>query len=372
MNFNRKKMALCITTGAVLAGTLSMGETAYAGQTKAGLNAGVTAAITGYIDDSTKTAVEEKEAAKKKAEEEKAAEEAKKAAEEQKKAEEPEVICGYTNLGVANVDSILNVRKEPSEEAELAGKMPANAGCEILEQAGEWYKIQSGKVTGYVKAEFLLTGDEAKQRALEKQTTIATVTTVTLYVREQPNTDCKIVDSMPIEEELEVIEVLDGWVKIRIDNEEDAYVCSDYVELSERLQSAQSITELKKGEEEGVSDSRVDLVSYATQFVGNPYVWGGTSLTNGADCSGFTLSIYAKYGIYLPHSSAAQAGYGTRVSASEAKPGDLFFYGNGGSISHVAIYIGNGQIVHASTQSTGIKISNAFYRQPICVTRLLN
>ncbi|MDY4838965.1 MAG: C40 family peptidase, partial [Lachnospiraceae bacterium] len=116
---------------------------------------------------------------------------------------------------------------------------------------------------------------------------------------------------------------------------------------------------------------RVACVSYATQFVGNPYVWGGTSLTNGADCSGFTMSVMAKYGVYLPHSSRAQANCGTRVSASEAQPGDLFFYGSGKGINHVAIYIGNGQIVHASSPSTGIKISNAFYRSPVCVTRVL-
>lgn len=130
-----------------------------------------------------------------------------------------------------------------------------------------------------------------------------------------------------------------------------------------------TMTEVKYGQ--GVSDVKVDLVSYACQFVGNPYVWGGTSLTHGADCSGFTLSIFAKYGIYLPHSSAAQANCGTRISAGDAQPGDLFFYGSGSRISHVAIYIGNGQIVHASSARTGIKISNAYYRSPICVVRLL-
>ena len=129
------------------------------------------------------------------------------------------------------------------------------------------------------------------------------------------------------------------------------------------------MTELKYGA--GVSDARVSLVAYACQFVGNPYVWGGTSLTNGADCSGFTLSIFAKYGIYLPHSSRAQPNCGTIISASEAQPGDLFFYGSGNSISHVAIYIGNGQIVHASNETTGIIISNAFYRTPICVSNVL-
>ena len=100
-------------------------------------------------------------------------------------------------------------------------------------------------------------------------------------------------------------------------------------------------------------------------------MWGGTSLENGVDCSGFTMRILGKYGVSLPHSSKAQPSYGTKISASDAKPGDLFFYGSGSSISHVAIYIGNGQIVHASNKRDGIKVSNAFYRSPICVARYL-
>ena len=122
----------------------------------------------------------------------------------------------------------------------------------------------------------------------------------------------------------------------------------------------------------GVSDVRVSLVSYATQFVGNPYVWGGTSLTRGADCSGFVMSVFANYGISLPHSSRAQANCGTKISASDAQPGDLFFYGNGSSINHVAIYIGGGRVVHASSPKSGIKISGAYYRTPVKVVRVIN
>ena len=121
---------------------------------------------------------------------------------------------------------------------------------------------------------------------------------------------------------------------------------------------------------QGVSDVRVSLVSYATQFVGNPYVWGGTSLTRGADCSGFVMSVFANYGISLPHSSRAQANCGTKISASDAQPGDLFFYGNGSSINHVAIYIGGGRVVHASSPKSGIKISGAYYRTPVKVVRV--
>ena len=107
------------------------------------------------------------------------------------------------------------------------------------------------------------------------------------------------------------------------------------------------------------------------QFIGNPYVWGGVSLTKGADCSGFVLSVYKKYGISLPHSSRAQANMGTQITMSEAKPGDLVFYAKGGRINHVAIYIGGGQVCHASSPKTGIKVSNAYYRTPSKVVRLL-
>lgn len=278
-------------------------------------------------------------------------------------------MCGYTNLGLAKVEGNLNVRQGPSEDSELAGKMPGNAGCEILGVEGDWTEIKSGEVSGYVKSEFLLNGMAARDYAPEVMSTIATCNTETLRVREEPNTECEIMALMAVGEEVEVLEDQGDWLKVSVDSEV-GYVSSDYVEVSNELTKAMTMTEVKYGQ--GVSDVRVDLVSYACQFVGNPYVWGGTSLTNGADCSGFTLSIFAKYGIYLPHSSAAQAGCGRRINASEAQPGDLFFYGSGSRISHVAIYIGNGQIVHASSRRTGIKISNAYYRSPICVVRVLD
>lgn len=281
---------------------------------------------------------------------------------------EDDTICGYTNIGIANVESSLNVREEASETSEIVGKMQSNAGCEILEEDGDWYKIQSGKVTGYVKGEYLITGDEAKTLAGEIETTIATVTTETLHVRTEANADCDILALMPEGEDLEVLEDDGEWIKVDVDGDE-GYVSCEYVELSTQLPKAQTMTELKYGQ--GVSDVRVSLVAFATQYVGNSYVWGGTSLTNGADCSGFVMSVFANYGIYLPHSSSAQANCGTTISASDAQPGDLFFYSNGGGIHHVAIYIGNGQIVHASSPSTGIKISNAYYRTPAKVVRVL-
>lgn len=284
-------------------------------------------------------------------------------------AEEDSTICGYTNLGVANVDNHLNIREGAGEDYELVGKLPKDGGCEILETEGDWYKIQSGKVTGYVKAEYVLTGDAAKARAQEVKATIATTNTQTVYLRVEPNTDCTIWTAMPEGEDIDVVEVMGDWVKVNLDGDE-CYVFGELVDLSEQLPKAMTMTEARYGE--GVSDVRVSLVNYACQFIGNRYVWGGTSLTNGVDCSGFTMQVFAKFGIYLPHYSVAQAGYGTAISSSEARPGDLFFYSKGGTINHVAIYMGNGQVVHASSPKSGIKISNAFYRTPSKVVRLIN
>ncbi len=282
--------------------------------------------------------------------------------------QEPATICGYTNLGIAQVENHLNIREGAGEEYDLVGKLPVDAGCEILSDEGEWFQIRSGKVTGYVKGEFLLTGQDAANRAKEVKSIVATSVTQTLNARVEPNTDCSIWTMIAEGEELQLLEDQGEWLKVDVDGDE-CYVAREFVELSEQLQKAMTMTEIRYGE--GISDVRVDMVQYACQFVGNRYVWGGTSLTNGVDCSGFTMRIYEKYGISLPHSSRAQSGYGTKINSSEAKPGDLFFYGNGDGINHVAMYIGNGQVVHASSARTGIKISNAFYRSPICVTRLL-
>ncbi len=280
-----------------------------------------------------------------------------------------EELYGYTNLGVANVEGNANVREEPSENGSIVGKLPGDAGCEILGVEGDWTCISSGEVEGYVSSQFILTGDDAKQRANAVAQNTATVMTDSLRVRLEPNTTSEIMATMPLNSRLEIIEELGDWVKVNINNEE-GYVSAEFVSCEVELRQAMTLTEARFGA--GVSDSRVSVVNYATQFVGNPYVWGGTSLTNGADCSGFVLSVYAKYGVYLPHSSRAQANCGRRISTSELKPGDLIFYGSGGGISHVAMYIGGGQIVHASTPRTGIIISGAFTSTPICCVSLLD
>ena len=276
--------------------------------------------------------------------------------------------CGYTNLGIAQVDGALNVRKGAGTDSKVVGKMSNHDACEILGEKDGWIKIKSGKVKGYVKSGYLLMGDAALAIAEKEVETVATVNTTTLRVREDTSTDSAIVSLVGEGEDLVVEKIVDDWYKVEVDDQK-GYISGDYVTISQKLPTASSVEELENGT--GVSDTRVSLVQYALQFVGNRYVWGGTSLTNGIDCSGFTMQIYARYGISLPHHAASQPGYGTRISASDAQPGDLFFYGSGSTISHVGIYIGNGQIVHASNARTGIKISSAYYRTPICVARYL-
>lgn len=275
--------------------------------------------------------------------------------------------CGYTNLGMSVISSgNLNIRQEASTDSEVIGILTNHNACELLEDAGEWYKVTSGKVTGYVNKQYLVTGDEAEAIAEQEIKTVATVNTETLNVRAEKSTEAAVLSQVGNSEAFTVNSVADGWVEISVDDSV-GYISQDYVTLAQALPTAKTIEQVKYGD--GVSDVRASVVSYALQFVGNRYVWGGTSLEKGVDCSGFTMRILGKYGISLPHSSRAQPSYGTKISASEAKPGDLFFYGSGRSISHVAIYIGNGQIVHASNKRDGIKVSNAYYRNPICVVR---
>ncbi len=276
---------------------------------------------------------------------------------------------GYTNIGISNIsDELLNVRAVPSMDGKLVGKMPKGAACEVLDTADGWAHIQSGEVEGYVSLDYLLTGPDAKLMANDLVRTVAVANTDGLNVRENPDTNSPVVMQIRQGEELDYLETIDGWVKVAVDSDE-VYVSAEYVDVVTKLDTAITMTELLYGA--GVSDVRVDLTEYAKQFLGNPYVWGGTSLTNGADCSGFVLSIFAKYGISMPRVADAQATVGTSISADQLLPGDLIFYGKGGYINHVAIYIGGGQVIHASTERTGIKISNYNYRTPVKYVRVL-
>ena len=312
---------------------------------------------------------------------------------------------GFKSLVIAQVNDYVNVRSIPSEEGEILGKLYDKSVGEFIEEDNGWYKITSGSVTGYVKAEYCFTGDDAVALAKKVGNRIATVTTTTLKVREEPSLDATVLGLVPIQDQLLVTEELDNWVKVNIE-EGDGYVSLDYVTLSTEFVKAESKEEeearlakeeaerkaaleaARKAEEKnrkaaksessattseapvvyatGESALGQSVASYACQFVGNPYVYGGTSLTNGADCSGFVMSVYANFGVSLPHSSSGDRSVGTAVDGlANAQPGDIICYSG-----HVAIYIGNGQIVHASTAKTGIKISDVNYRTPLGVRRI--
>ncbi len=284
---------------------------------------------------------------------------------------DPDSIYGYYNLGFSQVDGNLNVRKEASSSSSVVGKLTNDNAVEIVSTSedGSWYQITSGNVEGWVSAEYIITGDAALAKVDDLIATYATVNTDSLRVRSEASTDANILELVNDSDDLVVCSIYDDeWIEVEVDDG-SGYVYAEYVTLTNKFKTGSTLEELRYGS--GVSQTRVDLVEYALQFVGNRYVWGGTSLTKGVDCSGFTMKVYQHFGISLPHYSGSQPSYGTKINASDAQPGDLFFYGKHGKINHVAIYIGNGQVVHASSPKSGIKISNAFYRSPICVVSYL-
>ncbi len=293
-------------------------------------------------------------------------------------------IPGFTNIGIANVDTNLMVRSGPGENEKLLGKLPKDGGCEILEGSKDgWTKIKSGKVTGYVKSEFLITGSEATQLAKKVGSYVATANTSGLNVRTLPSTDAPLIDQVAKGEELIVLdskvftddEAHGKWVKVSLDSEDSAdgtvaYVAKEYVDLSFELSKAVTIEELQYGT--GVSSVRVNLINLAKNYLGDRYVWGGTTLGVGVDCSGYVQALYRKMGIYIPRDSRSQARGGTTISTNNLKPGDLVFYGSSSYINHVAMYIGNGQVIHASNRRDGIKISNMRYRTPVKCARYIS
>ncbi len=283
----------------------------------------------------------------------------------------------YDHLVISKVDNYLNVREEPKSDGKVIGKMTSKAAGEIIEVLDGWYHIKSGNITGYITADpqYTATGQEAKDIAMEEAELMAIVNTDMLNVRLEPSTESNIWTQISKEERYPVLEQLDGWVQIELDTEDSdkAYISTrdNNVEVRYALAEAIKFSPLEEAAQESAS-RRSRIVNYALQFVGNPYVWGGTSLTRGVDCSGFTMQVLKEFGVSLPHYSGSQAQMGKAVSSSEMRPGDLIFYANSrGVINHVAMYIGNGQIVHAASSRSGIKISTWNYRSPKAIRNVL-
>lgn len=300
-------------------------------------------------------------------------------------------IPGYDNIGIAHVDegSNLLIRKSPGTNARIIGKLPNKGGCEILSTKKGWTKIQaqtdSGSIKGYVKSEYLITGDEALRLAKKVGSYVvkAKKNVDGLRVRDAATTDSRVKDTIAQGEELVVLnssvtskdKEYDTWVKVSLDSDENeneaAYIAKDYVEISFELIHAVPIEKSKTVKGAVASDARTRLIDMAKNHLGEAYVWGGTRLGVGVDCSGFIQALYRNMGYSISRTSRSQACGGTSISRSDLRPGDLVFYGSSSYISHVAMYIGNGQIIHASNRRDGIKISNMNYRTPVKYVRYI-
>lgn len=219
----------------------------------------------------------------------------------------------YSDMAFTNVTSFLYVRSEPTKDSEYVGKLYPGSAMKITGTVDEWTPVETGEITGYVKTEYIICGEEAESIAQQMA-----------------------------------------------DNGEEFVYAESRQQEEQRLQAEE---EARAAQMENMGQ---EVVDYACQFIGNPYVWGGTSLTNGADCSGFVQSVFANFGIALPRTSYEQRSAGVGISYAEAMPGDLICYDG-----HIGIYIGNNQIVNAMSPSQGIGISSATYTNILAVRRVL-
>ncbi len=291
------------------------------------------------------------------------------------------VLNMYDHLGVSLASDYINVRSSPKEDGinNIVGKFPGYAGCNILGEEDGWYKIQSGPVTGYVRKDLIATGDTAQNLAVQHAQVMAIVNTESLNVRSEASTDSKAWTAVTSGQRYNVLNQLDGWVQLELDAGDDdgedqgAFVSTRDSNVTVQYALQEAIEYYPAVEAANAAMAfRNKIVNFACQFVGNRYVWGGTSLTHGCDCSGFTQSVLKNFGISVPRVSRDQARSGSKVTSANMRPGDLIFYANrSGTINHVGIYIGNGQVVNAASTRSGIRIYRWNYRTPVAIRNVI-
>lgn len=314
----------------------------------------------------------------------------------------------YTNFAIADVDNYVNVRNEPSTDGEIVGKIYDGAVAEVIEKAGEqddWFKITSGNVEGYIKSEFFLYGEEAAQVMEQYVTKYAQVKADRLNVREEQSTESKRIGYVDNGEKIRLLEDCGEWIKVQYAEQKEGYVSSQYITILEEYTYAKTLEEEQAeiAEKEALAarenvaeqevpeiitniefpdtlytsneELRSNIVDYAIQYVGNRYVSGGSSLAGGTDCSGFTCFIYADFGYSISRTPQGQyTGAGRSIDYSEIQPGDIICYcSNGtGRCTHVALYIGNGQIVHEANSRKGVIVGAADYDHIIGIKNVID
>ena len=298
----------------------------------------------------------------------------------------------YADLAIANVDNYVNVRTEPNTDSAIVGKIYSGAVAQILSVAGEeedWFRVVSGNVEGYIKSEYFLYGDAAAAVIDDYVTRYATVKADRLNVRKAPDIEAARVGYIDSGERVKLLEDLGEWLKVQYTDSKTGYVAAEYVTVSEEFVYAKTLEEEAKelAEKKALegrqqvpeehtavtvappdtsystnAELRQQIVDYSMQFLGNKYIHGGQTLAGGTDCSGFTSLIYKEFGYSLGRTPEGQlSGAGRGVDYSEAQPGDIICYGSGGKCTHVALYIGNGQIIHSANPRKGVVIMNADY-----------
>lgn len=314
----------------------------------------------------------------------------------------------YENLAIADVSDYVNVRKEPTTDSEIVGKIYDGAVAQVITKAGEnqdWFQIISGNVEGYIKSEFFLYGDAAAEVIDDYVSRYAEVKADRLNVRKEQSTEADRIGYVDRGEKVKFLEDCGEWIRIQYTTDDEGYVAAEYVTVIEEFTYAKTIEE--EQEEEAArqaliqrqneaehttpevigdiqfpnttytsnAELRQAIINYAMQFVGNRYVHGGRSLVTGTDCSGFTCYIMADFGYSISRTPGGQlASAGRSIDYSQIQPGDIICYSsNGGrSCTHVAFYIGNGQIVHAANSRKGVIVGAANYSPIIGIKNVID
>lgn len=310
----------------------------------------------------------------------------------------------YADLAIADVTNYVNVRSEPNTDGAIVGKIYDGAVAQILSVAGEekdWFHVVSGNVEGYIKSEFFLYGDAAVAVIDDYVTRYATVLADRLNVREQPDIESSRVGYIDNGEKVKLLDNLGDWLKVQYTDRSIGYVSAQYVTVSEEfiyaktleeeakelaekraLEERRRISEAQAAENTTVAppnityssngELRQQIVDYAMQYLGYKYVHGGQTLSGGTDCSGFTSLIYKEFGYSVSRTPAGQlSDSGRSISYSEIQPGDIICYGSG-KCTHVALYIGDGQIIHAANSRKGVIIGQADYDNILGVKNIID